>query len=196
MTEQSKIGCVVMAAGSARRFGSNKLKIELDGQSLFRRSLDAVPVQQFESVVVVTQYPEFEEVIRDRGFTLIRNDRPELGLSHTIHLGLKALEHCDAVLFQVADQPLLQQESVDELCELWRKEPEKIAIFCHGERRGNPCIFPARFFQELMAIEGDRGGSVVIKAHPEAILRKEVPEEELYDVDTAQAFAELSSRSE
>ena len=37
-----KIGCVVLAAGNARRFGSNKLKAEVDGESLILRALEAV----------------------------------------------------------------------------------------------------------------------------------------------------------
>lgn len=32
-----KIGCVLLAAGNARRFGSNKLTAQLDGISLIRR---------------------------------------------------------------------------------------------------------------------------------------------------------------
>ena len=47
-----------MAAGNARRFGENKLAAALDGRSLILRALEAVPAEQFEKVVVVTQYPE------------------------------------------------------------------------------------------------------------------------------------------
>ena len=32
-----KIGCVLLAAGNARRFGSNKLQVQVDGESLIRR---------------------------------------------------------------------------------------------------------------------------------------------------------------
>ena len=38
-----KIGCVVLAAGNARRFGSNKLQVQVDGESLIRRALETVP---------------------------------------------------------------------------------------------------------------------------------------------------------
>lgn len=37
-----KIGCVVMAAGNARRFGENKLAAQLRGRSLILRALEAV----------------------------------------------------------------------------------------------------------------------------------------------------------
>ena len=52
-----KLGCVVMAAGNARRFGDNKLAAQLGGRSLIRRTLEAVPADLFDAVAVVTQYP-------------------------------------------------------------------------------------------------------------------------------------------
>lgn len=191
MKHSIKIGCVVMAAGSAKRFGANKLAMEFHGQSLFRHALDAVPAQQFKSVVVVTQYPEFVEVVKSYHFASILNNRPNLGQSHTLQLGLAALQDCDGVLFQVADQPLLHQERINALIALWQKQPEKIAALAHEGKRGNPCLFPARFFPELMAISGDRGGSAVIRNHPGDLILLEAPEEELFDVDTVQALEQL-----
>ena len=61
----------------------------------------------------------------------------------------------------------------------------------HGGQRGNPCIFPARFFPELRKIEGDHGGNVVIRQHEDALLLYEVPADELRDVDTHEALAQL-----
>lgn len=34
---QLRIGCVVMAAGNARRFGENKLAVQVQGKALFHR---------------------------------------------------------------------------------------------------------------------------------------------------------------
>lgn len=50
-----KIGCVVLAAGNARRFGSNKLQVQVDGESLIRRALETVPSGLV--TVLVSQYP-------------------------------------------------------------------------------------------------------------------------------------------
>ena len=85
---QVNIGCIVMAAGSAMRFGTNKLKAVLDGKSLILRALEAVPRDDFGAVTVVTQYPEIRQLAQERGFTAVVNTKPELGLSHTIALGL------------------------------------------------------------------------------------------------------------
>ena len=46
----AKIGCVVMAAGNARRFGANKLAAALEGKPLILRALEAVPEGLFSRV--------------------------------------------------------------------------------------------------------------------------------------------------
>ena len=40
------IGCLLMAAGNASRFGENKLTARFDGQSLFSRALEAIPAER------------------------------------------------------------------------------------------------------------------------------------------------------
>ena len=189
--ERLKLGCVVMAAGNARRFGENKLAAELDGRSLIRRALEAVPGEAFDSVVVVTQYPEIADLAQEFHFTAIQNEHPDFGISHTIRLGLSPLQDCDGVLFLVSDQPLLRQESVAELVRLWRKQPDKIAALSHGGVRGNPCLFPAPFFPELMNLREDKGGNTVIRRHEDCLVLLEVDPRELTDVDTPDAMEEI-----
>ena len=57
--------------------------------------------------------------------------------------------------------------------------------------RSNPCLFPAAYFPELAALEGDRGGKRVIRAHPEAVLTVPLPEKELFDTDTKEDLSRL-----
>ena len=178
------VGCVVMAAGNARRFGGNKLLAETGGKPLFQRALEAVPRDCLAAVAVVSQYPEVLALAEAMGFAAVENRRPDLGVSRTIRLGLSALPPCGGVLFQVADQPWLRRESVAALVDFWRQRPEAIAALGHGGVRGNPCLFPARYFPELLALEGDTGGSAVIRRHPEDLILLETAEEELRDVDT------------
>ena len=184
-----RIGCLVMAAGCGSRFGRNKLEAEVDGKSLLRRALEAVPVEEFHRVTVVTQYDGAAALAESFGFDVARNDRPQDGLSRTVRLGTEAMADCDAILYQVADQPLLERGTVRRELEFFRAHPDCIVGLSHNDVRGNPCVFPRRFFPELTALEGDVGGNVVIRAHPEALLLFEAPAAELQDVDTVEALA-------
>lgn len=186
-----RLGCVVMAAGNARRFGENKLSAEVDGKTLARRALEAVPAGRFSAVAVVTQYPEIEALAGEFGFLAVKNQQPDWGISHTISLGLEAVGACDGVLFQVSDQPLLRQDSVAAVVDAYLRQPDKIAALAHNGVRGNPCLFPARFFPELLALREDHGGNTVIRAHGADLVLVEAAERELTDVDSKGALQEL-----
>ena len=195
MKHDGKPGCVVLAAGSASRFGGNKLTAAVEGVALIRRALSAVPAERFSRVAVVTQYPEILALARDFSFTPVLNDTPEAGVSRSIALGLAAIGDCPGALFLVADQPLLRRESVDALVTLWQGKPEGIAALGHGGVRGNPCLFPSRLFPELLALQGDRGGSAVIRRHEGLLSLLEVDARELRDADTPEALAAIRAEA-
>ena len=189
-----RIGCVVMAAGDARRFGENKLAALFDGKPLILRALEAVPAEEFSAVAVVTQYPEVEALASEFGFIPVHNPHPDWGISHTIRLGLEALGECGAALFQVSDQPMLRRETVKGEVEFFRRHPDKLVGLGHDGVRGNPCIFPAAWFPELLALKEDHGGSSVIRRHEEDLLLFECPAQELADADTRQALRAMEER--
>ena len=187
-----KIGCVLMAAGYGCRFGGNKLTAELEGgETLIDCALSAIPADKLDRVIVVTQYPRVEALAKKYGFTSLYNPHPERGQSESIRLGLAALQDCDAVLFQVADQPKLQKETVAQLIDFAELHPDRIVGLGHNGRRGNPCLFPARFFRELMALTGDHGGRSVILNHEEDLLLMEVSPAQLIDIDTPEQLEKL-----
>ncbi len=186
-----RLGCVVMAAGNGSRFGDNKLLAAVDGVPMVERALQAVPVERFDAVVVVTQYEMVADLARQYGFTPIINAHPAYGQSHSLHLGVKALNDCDGILFQVADQPGLRRESVASLVDFFLAHPDNIVGLSHQGQRGNPCLFPTRFYPELLQVQGDRGGNVVIRVHEADQLLYEVPAGELLDVDTPEQLRSL-----
>ena len=85
--------------------------------------------------------------------------------------------------FMVCDQPLLQKQSLQKLFESFYRNPEGIHMCVTKEREGNPVIFPKILFEELMALEGDKGGKRIAKEHPEMIYKVYVTEQELSDMD-------------
>ena len=191
MDNTLKIGCVVMAAGNAARFGENKLAAMVNGKPLIEHALEAIPRESFSRVLVVTQHKNVEAAAKRFGFETLRNEHPERGQSETIRLGTAALSDCDALCFMVADQPMLKRKTVAQELEFFRAHSKNIVGLGHNGVRGNPCIFPRRFFPELMALTGDTGGNVVIRAHPESLLLYETSAAELRDVDTVEALAAI-----
>lgn len=187
------IGCVVLAAGNAARFGANKLTAAVNGKMLIEHALDALPTDELGPICVVTQYDAVERLARARGFRCARNDQPQDGLSRSVRLGTQAIEaECSAIVYLVSDQPLLRRESVSSLLRFARAHPGHIVAAARDGKRGNPCLFPARFFPTLCALSGDVGGSAVIRQNEDALLLFEVGAQELADVDTREALEQLN----
>ena len=183
------IGCVLLAAGRGLRFGENKLLARLEGRTLLDRAIDAIP-PGLRTVAVVSS-PETARIASARGLEALRNDRPEDGISRSVRLGTGALRDCEAILYLVADQPRLSREGVERVLALHREYPDCICAAASEGQRGNPCLFPADLFPELLKLEGDVGGSRVIRAHPDRLRLMEVPAIQLADADTPEALEQL-----
>ncbi len=189
-----KLGCILMAAGSGSRFGVNKLEAMFEGKTLAEHALDVIPKEDFFAVAVVTQYPRLIEKAKALGFTAIENNRPEDGISHTIRLGMDVMKDADAIMFLVADQPRLRRQSIKNEIAFFYEHPDHLVAMGHGERRGNPAIFPKAYFTKLRDLQKDSGGSEVIRRHEDALLLYQLKDGlELFDVDSIAELNQLKS---
>ena len=193
MKKSLTVGCVIMASGLSRRFGANKLLADFCGQPMLCRAFAATATPGISARIVVTRSEEVQALCRAQGVPALLHSLP--GRNDTVRLGLSALleqlPELNSCMFLPGDQPLLRRESVGMLVDFYREHPEHIAALGHDGVRGNPCLFPARLFPELLALQGDHGGNQVIRRHEEDLLLWEVPAPELTDVDTPQVLAQL-----
>ena len=189
-----KIGCVIMASGMARRFGSNKLLHDFLGEPVMNRILRTMSAAPLAAKVVVTRHLEIKELCDEQNIPVVLHDMPLQ--SDTVELGVKALlEMCPDMtgcMFAASDQPCLSTESVTALCKSFQREPGQIWRMSWQGTVGNPVVFPQFTFNELLHLPPDKGGGAVIKKHPELVRTVEArSEQELVDVDTPEILEEL-----
>ena len=181
---------ILLAAGSARRFGENKLLRPLNGRPLYAHGLAALLAAAKErpnaDVTVVSRTPEILAAARAAGAKAVESPLSERGLSFTIKAALDSLEPLnegDYLLFAVADQPFLTAASVAALLEQ-AAPPTRGATLCFGDKVGSPTLFSASLAGQLQALEGDRGGRAVLRALGGECLRVQAESErELEDID-------------
>ena len=191
---EQKIGCVIMASGMARRFGSNKLLHDFRGAPVVRRILDTMTAAPLAARVVVTRHREIRDICAEMKIPVVLHDLPEQ--SDTVRLGVEyLLEHCSGMtgcMFAASDQPCLTAESVSALCEAFGGAPENIWRLAWQGTVGNPVLFPRSTFRELLNLPTGKGGGAVVKKHPELVRTVEVRDErELVDVDTPEILHKL-----
>lgn len=164
---------VVLAAGAGSRFGGRKLLASWRGRRLAARALDAAASACGTRTLLVAG-SDWRDVCAAcaplPGFFL-RNEDWQAGIGGSIALGVRALAHAaDAVLLVLADQPLVTAAHLSALAGCWRGAPESIVATGFAGIAGPPVVFPAAFFGELAALEGDRGArDVLARAHASVV---------------------------
>ena len=184
LLEVPRIAVILEAAGNSSRFGSNKLlHIMEDGRPMSASILEAARSVDAYRKILVTQYDEVAAMAPD--FKVVMNDRPDLGISRSMQLGLKAAGYADAYMFCVCDQPGITKVTLERLIEAYKKGTAGIVSLAWQGRMCNPKIFSSRYREELMALSGDTGGRQIIASHADDILLVEAAcEEEVRDIDS------------
>ena len=184
LLEEPKIAVILEAAGNSSRFGSNKLlHVMDDGRPMISSILDAVSPLDVYKKVLVTQYDEVAAMAPE--FDVVINDRPDLGISRSMQLGLHAGGDADAYMFCVCDQPGLSTTTIERLIEAYKKGTAGIVSLAWQGKMCNPKIFSSRYREELMALSGDTGGRQIIASHADDLLLVEAESEnEVRDIDS------------
>ena len=189
-----KIGCVIMASGMARRFGSNKLLHDFHGEPMMVRILRSTAKTTMQHRLVVTRHPEVEAICLGEGVPCLLHDLPKR--SDTVRLGVEKLlstePELEGIMFAASDQPCLTAESIQNLCDAFVADPAYIYRLCWNDTMGNPVIFPRSTFDALLNLPEGKGGGVILKAHPELVRTVSAQDErELIDCDTPEILQSL-----
>ena len=205
MEQQPAVGCVVMASGLSRRFGSNKLLAEFGGEPMLCRAFAATDTPQLAARIVVTRSAEVKALCEAHRIPVLLHSLP--GRNDTVRLGLTALlaqvPGLAGCMFLPGDQPLLRRETVEKIVSTFQtqKETER-EIFRLGHRFkndpeplvGSPVLFGSGYFAELCALPEGKGGNVLLRKYPEHVYTVYVADRnELADADTPEALAQLEA---
>lgn len=185
------ITAIVMASGFSKRMGLNKLLMKYNDKFLIEYTLEKISQCDFVEKIIVTQYEEIEKLTNN--FKVVINENAHKGQSESIKLGVKSSEKCDGYMFFVADQPLINQKDIEKLIRVFRENKDFIVIPKYKEKRGNPVIYPSLYKEEILRLEGDKGGKSIIKSSNK-IKYVEVEEDTLFDIDNKDDFNKLLMR--
>ena len=196
---RARIACIVMASGEGKRFSSKKggkLLAPLGGIPVLKRVLQALPIEEFCDIVVVTRWPEVETTCNTMQIKCVRHDNPLR--SDTIREGMRAVidgaadpsAMPDACLFVAGDQPLLTTCSVKCLLQTFRdafgRGQSAVCRLGWKQEAGNPVLFPAAMFEKLRSLEGNRGGASLLRRADmkgKGIQDEEIQNKEIHDKD-------------
>lgn len=183
---QQRVFAAILAAGQSSRFGSTKQTVEIDGVPMVRRALVTAAEVCGDRVVTVIGH-DWEAVLAAcaarAGFVVV-NENYKDGFGTSIAAAARACrQSADALLVQLADQPLVTSQHLQTLVDSWSGSATEIVASAYDETEGPPVLFPRGAFAQLTALDGDAGARALL--HDPRFTVKTVPfEPGAVDIDT------------
>jgi molybdenum cofactor cytidylyltransferase len=177
---ESRVGAIVLAAGSSSRMGEAKQLLPLADSTVLERTLGNLIDSNVDEIVLVLG--SSAETIRERLAEspmrhvriLVNPDYGE-GLTTSLRAGLAILDkNIKAALIVLADQPFVRAETFDRIIEQYRCSDAQIVIPMFQGFRGNPVLLDRSVFLEVMALRGDIGCRAIFRNHLDRIVKPEV----------------------
>ncbi|MGH7774575.1 MAG: nucleotidyltransferase family protein [Candidatus Binatia bacterium] len=191
------ISAIILAAGSAKRMGQQKLRLDFKGKPILQWALEAALSSKLGEVIcVVRELKEAQQAISIQHDKLrwIANERAHEGQSTSVIAGLKAISpQSEAALFLVGDQPLVKADLINGLIDLFSKSAALIVAPTFQGQTRNPVLFHRELFPELLKLTGDRGGRGLIERYKNNAAFLEWNEEGPFlDLDTWEDYEKLN----
>jgi molybdenum cofactor cytidylyltransferase len=161
---------------------------------MIEHALGAVMGTHVDEVIVVLGHAAAEIApLIPAGCRTVFNRDWETGISSSIRAGLEAVHpRAEAVLFALADQPLLTSTALERMLRAYYGTSKGIVAPVYRGQRGAPALFDRRLFPALRSLRGDVGGREIIRQFPHEVLAVEMDMPEMFlDVDTESDYEEL-----
>ena len=182
---------IVLAAGESNRFSKgNKLLFKINHYSILINVIKEICLTNMNNILVVTgfEYKIIQNSLRKYAVKVIQNKHYSKGISSSISLGIKNLSrNSQAVMICLADMPLIKSANYNQLLSFhhkyggreWITAPRKNQVI------GNPIIWGAVYYEELLKLKGDLGGKQILKKFKQNLKFCDVESQSFFiDIDT------------
>ena len=154
---------ILLAAGSARRFGADKLLYPLDdgtpiAVAAAQRLLIACP---YSISVLRPEQVELQRLLSNLGIEVRLDALAAGGMGNSLAAAVRASREAAGWLVALADMPFIKPSTLRSLVDALDNGAVLAAPVYRG-RRGHPVAFGRRFLGELASLQGDTGARQIL----------------------------------
>jgi molybdenum cofactor cytidylyltransferase len=188
MPERRRVAGVLLAAGTSSRMGTNKLLVELDGESVIRRAVRQACDANLDPVIVVLGYQAdlVAATVKDLDVMPVVNERYHDGINTSVQLGITHVPNqCDAAVVLLADMPRVTTSMIDALVDRYvaGRQREQLIISLYGEVHAPPTLYDRSLFSEFDGQKGEGCGRRIVLAHWESAIKMPWSPQLIADLD-------------
>ncbi len=179
---------IVLAAGSARRFGGDKLSTPFRGEPLVRHAIRAARSAPVNRVIVVVR-PGLDvgEWPGEPAVKVV--ELASEALSSSLRTGIAAAGKADGAFVFLGDMPLVPHAIAARLADVIGDA--FAALPRHEGKPGHPVLLSARACAEIGKLEGDQGAGGLLRARDDVVHLEIADRNVLIDVDRPQDLDDL-----
>lgn len=183
---------ILLAAGSASRFGSHKLLHPLpDGTPIGVAA--ARNLKRSVEIAIAVVKPDdlrLRDLLRAEGLDVVMSDHADRGLSASLVSGIRAALDADGWLIALADMPWIKPQTLHSIA-LMLENGIDLAAPYYQEQRGHPVGFSRGFLPDLLSLVGDRGAGDLLRTKSDLLHGFHCDDPGiLLDIDTLHALPE------
>lgn len=172
--------CIVLASGQSKRLGFDKLSYVINDKLVIEYLFDEINKIDFDEIIIVTNN---KTITKPKKYKFVDNPDYKIGMSSSIKQGLLHAKDTNDYMFFVGDQPLLKKNIIQKLIQ--SMQDNKIVLPIVDGLNKNPVIFPNKWRNELLKLNGDIGGRQIIKNNPNEIIKVNFNNEHyFFDLDS------------
>jgi len=187
---------IILAAGSSRRMGSQKLLLPFGEGTMIEQVVDQVLQSKVDQVVVVlgADHQKVKQALGDRPVEFCHNRDHDKGMFSSVICGLKSLpENAGTALIYLGDQPGIPPSVTNTVIEAYNAELFGIVIPVYQDRRGHPLLVDLKYRREIEKLDLEQGLRALRHHFPQDVLEVEVDEPGiLVDIDTPEDYNKIS----
>lgn len=159
-----RINIVLLAAGNATRFGACKQLALYQRRPLVSWAAQAAARCDHPlTMLAPLGGGAIVDAVREYSKYTIVNENTGSGIGDSIALATRALHRVsDAILFALADQPLVTATHLANLITAWDGAENAIVATAYSETVGPPILFPKAAFDALGQLTGDVGAKALL----------------------------------
>ena len=192
-------GIIILAAGSASRFGSAKQLLHFNNKTLLQHVIDEAVGSGVEPIVVITgaNAGEIAKNIKNERVEIVHNENWQQGMASGIVKGVQRLitlnNDIENIIITVCDQPFVSATLFRQLYETQNTGVQHIVASAYADTIGTPVLFTQKYFDALLSLEGDEGAKKVVLANKDDITTIDFPQG-VIDIDTEKDYKDLLDR--
>jgi len=192
------ISATILAAGSSQRMGDNKLLLPFQDDTLINIVCKTIIDSYLKPVFVVTGF-ENKKVLESLPKSIdkiVYNEDWSRGMATSINKAISSLpNNIDGNMIVLGDMPLVTVKTINKLHQVFlNNNGNKIIYADYLGKQANPVIFPRKFFDEILHLNGDKGCKKIIYKNRKSSIGVPIDSSEvIFDCDTKDDYSDLVS---